>query len=79
MKLSHASGAGYSNVARGVITRQPPVRHRSVVAILEGEGLLEGATAVGAGDLIELVPGESFVLEATSPRLVWVVAPIPEA
>ncbi|GAC1603921.1 MAG: hypothetical protein NVS3B21_32790 [Acidimicrobiales bacterium] len=77
MKLSHAAGASYSNVARGVVTRQPPVKYRSVVAILEGEGLLERVTVVGPGDLIDLVPGESFSLEATSPRLVWVVSPVP--
>lgn len=78
MRLSHAAGAAYSNVARGVVTRHPPVLHRTVVAIIEGDGLLEQATVVAAGDVIDLLPGESFVLEATSARLVWVESPIPE-
>lgn len=79
MRISHTAGAAYSNVACGVVTRHPPVACRTVVAIIEGDGLLEQATLVAGGDLIDLLPGESFVLEATSARLVWVESPIPES
>ena len=78
MKLSHAAGAGYSNTARGVVTRHPPVLHRTIVAILEGEGLLEQTTVVVPGDLIDLLPGEGFVLESRT-ALAWVEVPLPEA
>ena len=76
MKLSHASGAGYTSTARGIVTRHAPVVHRTIVAVIEGDGLLEEATVVRPGDLIDLVPGESFVIQATSAVLRFVEVPI---
>lgn len=78
MRLAHAAGAGYSSSVRGVITRHPPVTRVTLVAVLEGEGLLEHATTVGPGDIIELLPGESFVIEAVSAVLRCVEVPIPD-